>query len=75
MRLLPLPLRIQHFLPARAQPRSDVDTELYGLNLRMALSPQLQLSTFYQRNTANETSAFRETGEQIIAKFTYLFEA
>ena len=85
--------------------RSDVDTELYGLNLRLALSPQLQFSAFYQRNTANETStwnarlaweyrplsylyvvynhneaerldrAFRETGEQIIAKFTYLFEA
>ncbi len=84
--------------------RSDVDTELYGLNLRVALSPQLQFSTFYQRNTANDTStwnarlaweyrplsylyvvynrneaerldsAFRETGEQIIAKFTYLFE-
>ena len=85
--------------------KSDVDTELYGVNLRMALSPQLQFSTFYQRNTANDTStwnarlaweyrplsylyvvynrneaerldrAFRETGEQIIAKFTYLFEA
>ena len=85
--------------------QSDIDTELYGLNLRVALSPQLQFATFYQRNTANQTStwnarlaweyrplsylyvvynrneadrldqAFRETGEQIIAKFTYLFEA
>jgi len=84
--------------------RSDVDTELIGLNLRLALSPQLQFSTFYQRNTANDTStwnarlsweyrplsflyvvynrneaerldrSFRDTGEQIIAKFTYLFE-
>ncbi len=84
--------------------RRNADTELYGLNLRMAISPQLQFTAFYQRNTANDTSTwnarlsweyrplsylyvvynrneaerldrmFRETGEQIIAKFTYLFE-
>jgi len=84
--------------------RRDENTRLYGLNLRMALSPQLQFSTFYQRNSVNETSnwnvrlaweyrplsylyvvynrnridlfdrATRETGEQLIAKFTYLFE-
>ena len=82
----------------------DKNTRLYGLNLRMALSPQLQFSTFYQRNSVNETDSwnvrlaweyrplsylyvvynrneidsfdrpFRETGEQFIAKFTYLFE-
>ncbi len=84
--------------------QEDVDTELLGLNLRLALSPQLQFNTFYQRNTANDTSNwnarlaweyrplsflyvvynrnedegidrdFRNVGEQIIAKFTYLFE-
>ena len=82
----------------------DENTRLYGLNLRLALSPQLQFSTFYQQNSVNETSNWnvrlaweyrplsylyvvynrnridllerpsRETGEQIIAKFTYLFE-
>ena len=85
--------------------RTDLDTELYGFNLRMALNPRVQFSAFFQHNTANDTStwnarlaweyrplsylyvvynrneaerldnAFRDTGEQIIAKFTYLFEA
>jgi len=84
--------------------RQDEDTELLGLNLRLALNPRVQFSTFYQRNTANDSSnwnarlaweyrplsylyvvynrnesasfdqSFRDVGEQIIAKFTYLFE-
>lgn len=79
----------------------DETTEVLGVSLKLALSPRLRFSTFYQQNSVGDRSVWNArlaweyrplsylylvynrndldvadaSQEQIIAKFTYLFEA
>ncbi|MEO0571133.1 MAG: DUF5916 domain-containing protein [Bacteroidota bacterium] len=52
----------------------DLETDLYTANLRLALNPRLQLSTFYQFNSFNEQGRWnvRFSWEYMPLSFIYL---
>lgn len=52
----------------------DLETDLYTANLRLALNPRLQLSTFYQYNSFNEQGRWnvRFSWEYMPLSFIYL---
>lgn len=53
---------------------SDLKTDLYSANLRLALNPRLQLSTFYQYNSFDEQGRWnvRLSWEYMPLSFVYL---
>ncbi|WP_109299375.1 DUF5916 domain-containing protein [Aquimarina sp. AU474] len=54
--------------------REDLETNLYTANLRLALNPKIQLSTFYQYNSFNEQGRWnvRFSWEYMPLSFIYL---
>ncbi|MCK0159998.1 DUF5916 domain-containing protein [Allomuricauda sp. F6463D] len=52
----------------------DLDTDLYSANLRLALNPRVQLSTFYQYNSFDEQGGWnvRFSWEYMPLSFIYL---
>ena len=54
--------------------KEDLDTDLYSANLRLALNPRVQLSTFYQYNSFDEQGRWnvRFSWEYLPLSFIYL---
>lgn len=54
--------------------QEDLDTDLYSANLRLALNPRVQLSTFYQYNSFDEQGRWnvRFSWEYMPLSFIYL---
>ncbi|MHA7831927.1 MAG: DUF5916 domain-containing protein [Flagellimonas sp.] len=54
--------------------QEDLDTDLYSVNLRVALNPRVQLSTFYQYNSFDEQGRWnvRFSWEYMPLSFIYL---